>query len=97
MKHGGIHNELRLLVEAGLTPWQALLTGTFNPAVLLHTIDETGTVEVGKTGDLLLLDENPLKRIRSLRRVAGVMVGGTWLSSATLDARLEAIAARWER
>ena len=95
--HGfGVHDELRLLVEAGLSPWQALLIGTYNPAVFLGTINEAGTVEVGKRGDLLLLDKNPLKKIDNLRKLAGVLVDGTWLSRDALDARLDAIAARWQ-
>ena len=91
----GLHDELELLVEGGLTPWQAISTGTYNPAVFLGTIDETGTVEVGKRADLLLVDKNPLKKIANLSKVAGVMVDGTWLPKSTLDARLEALAARW--
>lgn len=93
----GIHDELRLLVEAGLTPWQALLTGTYNPAVFLETIAEAGTVEVGKRGDLLLLGKNPLKKIQNLRQVEGLLVRGAWLSRETLDTRLDEIAERWER
>lgn len=93
----GLHDELALLVEAGLTPWQALSTGTYNPAVFLDTIDETGTVEVGKRADLLLVDKNPLKKIKNLQNVAGVMVNGSWLSQEALDTRLEALAERWER
>ena len=92
----GIHDELRLLVEAGLTPWQALLIGTYNPAVFLETLESAGTVEVGKRADLVLVDKNPLRKIQNLRTVRGVMVDGVWLSNEDLEARLDALAARWE-
>jgi hypothetical protein len=92
----GIHDEFRLLTQAGLTPWQALQTATFNPAVFLETIDEKGTVEVGKRADLLLVRKNPLRKIGNLKKVAGVMADGHWLPMADLDARLNALAARWE-
>lgn len=93
----GIHQELAFLVEAGLTPWEALLTGTYNPAAFLELTAEAGTVAVGKRGDLLLLDENPLRRIGNLRHLAGVAVGGHWLPKPELDARLDELAARWEK
>ncbi|MFQ5528333.1 MAG: amidohydrolase family protein, partial [Thermoanaerobaculia bacterium] len=92
----GIHDELRLLVRAGLTPWEALLTGTYNPAVFLDEIDERGTVAVGKRTNLLLVEKNPLRNTKNLKKVGGVLVDGTWLSKADLESRLEAIAARWE-
>ncbi len=95
--HGfSIHDELRLLVQAGLTPFEALLTGTYNPAVFLGEALEAGTVEVGKRADLVLLDKNPLKKISNVRRVAGVTIDGRWFSREELDAQLEAIAERWD-
>jgi Amidohydrolase family len=92
----GIHDELQLLVEAGLTPWEALRTGTYNPAVFLGLTDEVGTVEVGKRADLLVVSKNPLRKIGSLESRVGVMRDGRWLPEAELRGRLEAIAARWE-
>lgn len=90
-----LHDELRLLVKAGLSPWEAILTGTYNPAVFFGTLDEVGTVEEGKRADLLIAKKNPLKRIGRLADPAGVLVNGVWLSEAELDARLDALAARW--
>ena len=57
-----IHRELESLVAAGLTPYQALETGTRNVAVFFGTLPKTGTIEVGKQADLILLDANPLGR-----------------------------------
>ena len=84
-----LHRELRLLVEAGLTPYEALQTGTTNPARFLNADGERGTVEVGRIADLVLLDENPFEDIGNARRVHGTMVGGLWLSRQALDAMLK--------
>ena len=54
------HRELESLVAAGLTPYQALETGTRNVAVFFGTSATTGTIAVGKRADLILLDANPL-------------------------------------
>jgi imidazolonepropionase-like amidohydrolase len=87
-----IHRELESLVAAGLTPYQALETGTRNVAVFFETVSETGTVETGKRADLVLLDANPLADVRNTTRRAGVMLGGRWLPKSAIDARLDAIA-----
>ena len=87
-----IHRELELLVAAGLTPYQALQTGTRNVAVFFGTLSRTGTIETGKRADLVLLDANPLADVRNTTRRAGVMLGGRWLPKETIDARLNAIA-----
>jgi adenine deaminase len=91
---------LIVFVEAGLTPYQALATGTRNVAEYFGTLDETGTVAVGKRADLVLLDGNPLQNVAYVADPAGVMVGGRWLSREVLYQRLaeverkEAIAKR---
>jgi imidazolonepropionase-like amidohydrolase len=87
-----IHRELETLVAAGLTPYQALETGTRNVAVFFGTSDQTGTIEVGKRADLVLLDGNPLTDIRNTARRSGVMLRGRWLTRAEIDSRLDAIA-----
>jgi imidazolonepropionase-like amidohydrolase len=84
-----IHRELAGYVAAGLTPYQALATGTRNVAVHLGTLERTGTIEKGKRADLVLLQGNPLQDIRNSSRIAGVMVGGRWLPKADIDARLQ--------
>ena len=95
--HGfSLHDELRLLVEAGLSPWEAILTGTYNPAVFFGVAEEAGTVEEGKRADLLVVKKNPLKQVERLADPAGVMVNGVWLPEEVLEERLEELAARWE-
>ncbi len=83
-----LHHELAFLVAAGLTPFEALQTGTTAVAEFLGT--NTGVVEVGRDADLVLLDANPLQDISNSRRVHGVMVRGSWYSAADLAERLAA-------
>jgi imidazolonepropionase-like amidohydrolase len=81
----GLHLELQALVEAGLTPFQALTTGTRNVAKYFGTLDKSGTVTVGKRADLLLLKGNPLVDIHNTTAISGVMLGGRWLPSEMLE------------
>lgn len=83
-----VHRELESLVEAGLTPYEALLTGTRNVAAYFGTLDSTGTVAVGKRADLILLLANPLENVRHTGPPAGVMQGGRWFPRAALDSIL---------
>lgn len=80
-----LHRELQSLVEAGLTPYQALQTATRNPAEFFGASREWGTIETGKRADLLLLDADPLTDISNTSRIAGTMIGGRWLPRAILD------------
>lgn len=89
-----LHDELELLVQAGLTPEEALASATRLPAVWLGTDKETGTVEIGKLADLVLLDENPLDTVKNTRKISGVFVNGQWLDKAKLDAMLADLAKR---
>ncbi len=89
-----LHRELRYLVQAGLTPYQALSTGTREVARFLRTPDDFGTVEPGRRADLILIEGDPLKDVGNVARRAGVMIGGRWLAETEIKARLAAIAAR---
>ncbi|MDJ0938541.1 MAG: amidohydrolase family protein [Woeseiaceae bacterium] len=71
-----LHNELEFMVAAGLTPYEALRTGTVAPAEFLGI--DAGSVEVGRIADLVLLDDDPLAAIDNSRRVHGVFVRGRW-------------------
>jgi imidazolonepropionase-like amidohydrolase len=88
-----IHRELESLVASGLTPYQALETGTRNVASFLGTQRQTGTIEKGKRADLVLLDADPLADIRNTTRRSGVMVGGRWLPRQEIERRLGEVAA----
>lgn len=89
-----IHHEMRMMAAAGLTPYEVLVTGTRNPARYFGTSEEFGTVEPGRRADLVLLEANPLEDLANVRRLAGVMVRGRWLSEADIRSRLEDVAAR---
>ncbi|MEO6211838.1 MAG: amidohydrolase family protein [Gemmatimonadaceae bacterium] len=77
-----LHDELQLLVGAGLTPYQALRTATANAGEFFarhfHAAPN-GTITPGSRADLVLLDANPLEDIRNTRRIRGVMVRGAWM------------------
>jgi imidazolonepropionase-like amidohydrolase len=88
----GLHDELELLVEAGLTPLQALQAATLNAARYLEATDSLGTIAPGKLADLVLLDANPLEDIRNTRAITGVVLDGRLLDRRELDALLEAAA-----
>jgi imidazolonepropionase-like amidohydrolase len=81
-------DELQAFVRAGLTPYQALLTGTRNVAEYFGTLDSSGTVAVGKRADVVLVNGNPLEDVTHTRQPAGVMIGGRWLSRAEINRRL---------
>lgn len=84
--------ELESYVAAGLTPWQALATGTRNIAVYLGNLDDAGTIQTGRRADLILLDGNPLTDIRNVGHRAGVVVAGRWIPRADIETRLAALA-----
>lgn len=70
------HQELVYMVEAGLTPMQALVSATGTAARLLHAQDQIGTLETGKWADLLVLSGNPLDDIRNTQKIASVWIAG---------------------
>ncbi len=83
-----LHDELALLVRAGLTPMQALQAATLNPARFMGRENELGTVEKGKLADLVLLDANPLLDIRNTTKISAVVQDGRLFPRAALDAML---------
>lgn len=87
-----IHRELEYLVDAGLTPFEALQTGTANPAKFLGKSGKFGVVQTAAEADLILLDANPLNDISNTRRIHGVMVRGRWLPRNELDEILDGLA-----
>lgn len=85
------HEELAAMVKAGLTPYQALVSGTRNVAVYFGTEAESGTVAIGKLANLLVVDGNPLADIGNTLKRAGVVLDGRWHSKASLEAKLDAL------
>ncbi|HLM57401.1 MAG TPA: amidohydrolase family protein [Pyrinomonadaceae bacterium] len=83
-----LHDELELLVRAGLSPMEALQAATRNPAELAGRLDQLGTVEPNKLADLVLLDADPLADIRHTRRVRAVVLNGRYIPKAELQRML---------
>jgi imidazolonepropionase-like amidohydrolase len=83
-----LHDELARLVEAGLSPADALRAATLGPAELLGVGDDHGSVAVGKRADLVLLDADPLRDIGNARHVHAVVLDGRLLTRMDPDALL---------
>lgn len=93
--HGfSVHQELQNLVDAGLTPYEAIKAGTRDAAECLGELDKFGTITVGLRADLLLVDGNPLVNVGNVSRRAGVMLRGRWLPQPELQSMLDAVAAK---
>jgi hypothetical protein len=84
-----LHDELVLLVEAGLSPAEALASATVQPARYFGVEESYGTVERGRIANLVLLDANPLDDIRNTRRISAVIQKGRLMSRKCLDRLLE--------
>ena len=91
-----LHQELEMMVESGLTPLEALQTATLNPAEFVGKAASMGTIEPGKTADLVLLDSNPLENIGNTQDIDAVVQGGRLLDRTALDqllVKIESVAA----
>jgi imidazolonepropionase-like amidohydrolase len=90
-----VHREMKRMVDAGLTPYQVLRSGTASVGAHgLTTGDSFGRIAIGHRADFILVDANPLADVANAQRRAGVMVRGQWLTEAAIQERLAAIAAR---
>jgi imidazolonepropionase-like amidohydrolase len=85
LDHPRLHDELALLVQAGLTPLQALQSATRNPAAFLGVLDSLGTVEQGKIADLVLLDADPLATIDNAKKIHAVIVAGRFVETPSVQ------------
>jgi imidazolonepropionase-like amidohydrolase len=84
-----LHEELASFVAAGLTPYEAIRSGTSDAARFLYSEAEFGTVAVGRRADLILLTANPLENVGNIQKREGVMVQGNWLTEDALKSKLE--------
>ena len=87
-----IHREMQSMLEAGMTPFEILASGTRNVGRYYEREAEFGTVAAGRRADLVLLNANPLADVANFSRRAGVMVTGRWLPEVEIQARLAQIA-----
>ena len=81
------HHELRYMVESGLSPYEALRTGTYNVGVFLKRPD-IGVIKPGATADLILLNGNPLQDINQTRNIEGVLLNNQWMSKGYIGETL---------
>jgi imidazolonepropionase-like amidohydrolase len=88
------HRELQAMVDAGLTPYQALRMGTSAPAAFVREPGKFGIVAVGASADAVLVDANPLVNIGNAQKISGVLVRGRWLSRQFIDAGLDELQRR---
>lgn len=84
------HNELLYLTQCGLTPYQALKTGTVNAGKYLH-LDKSGFIAPGAIADLILINGNPLADITQTKNIDCVFLNGQWLSRAFIDKGLKTL------
>jgi imidazolonepropionase-like amidohydrolase len=84
--------ELELLVNSGLKPYQALEAATYNAALSLDALSDFGTIEEGKTANFVFLQKNPLQKISGIRSVEGVIVNGTYFSRKDLRKKAKVFA-----
>jgi len=80
----GLHRELELYVQSGMTPMEAIQSATIVSARAMKLDGESGTVEVGKRADLILVNGNPLQDIHDIRKVTRVIAAGRLYNSAGL-------------
>jgi imidazolonepropionase-like amidohydrolase len=71
-----LHREMELLVEAGMKPMDVIVAASRKAAEYLGQEKELGTIEPGKTADLIILSQNPLENIRNTRRIEQVIYKG---------------------
>jgi imidazolonepropionase-like amidohydrolase len=79
-----VHRTMELFVDAGFTPMEALQAATIVSARAMGIEKETGTLEVGKRADLVILGANPLDKISNVRKTEQVMQGGVVYDSSAL-------------
>ena len=87
-----VHVELEELVNAGLSPYDAIMSGTVNAAEVVGASQMFGSISVGKSADLLLIEGNPLDDVSNIRNQVGVMVRGNWYTDKMLKELIEPIA-----
>ncbi|HSI78206.1 MAG TPA: amidohydrolase family protein [Lunatimonas sp.] len=89
-----IHHELKGMLDAGLTPLEALQIGTINPATFFE--GDFGQIKEGMEADLIMTDENPLEDLNHLKNPAGVMARGQWMDREIIQQKLAEIAAKYK-
>ncbi len=87
-----LHREMQAMLNAGMTTYEILESGTKNVGEYFRNNDAFGTIGVGRRADFILTNSNPLDDLANVSDRAGVMVRGRWLSEEMIQQRLEEIA-----
>jgi imidazolonepropionase-like amidohydrolase len=91
--HGwGVHDEMALLVRAGLTPMEAIQAAARNPATFLGLDKSVGTIEKNKLADMVLLSASPLEDINNTKKIAAVFFQGRMFDRPELNRMLRTLA-----
>lgn len=91
-----IHQEMQAMAKAGIPALVILKSGTVNPSIFFDEVGKYGVVQKGASADLVLMRANPLENVANAQQIAGVMVRGSWLPKAYIDAQLAAIAVKYQ-
>ncbi len=83
-----LHEELKILKDAGFSPLQALQTATLNPAIFLDKLDDYGTIDNNKIASILILNSNPLDKIENTKDIEAVFLKGKYFTRNDLDSLL---------
>jgi imidazolonepropionase-like amidohydrolase len=75
-----LHHELELLVKAGINPLNVIKIATSNGADALGILDDVGTIESGKQADMIILNANPIRNIRNIGAIEGVIEDGQFFN-----------------
>ncbi|MEM6801663.1 MAG: amidohydrolase family protein [Bacteroidota bacterium] len=86
-----IHHEIQSIIDAGISPYEVLKSGTVNPAIYFGQEGAYGQIIEGASADLILIAKNPLLHPESIKDHLGVMVRGEWLSRETINTKLQQI------
>ena len=87
-----IHDELQILLDNGFSPYEAMTAATVNASIVAERMTgdgNFGTIEVGRRADLILVQDNPLEDITTIKEPLGVMAAGRWYSQETLAELIE--------
>ncbi|MBO6523029.1 MAG: amidohydrolase family protein [Balneolaceae bacterium] len=90
-----IHRELPKMVEARMSPYEIIESGTRNVGLYFSDKDDFGTIKAGQRADLILVDSNPLENVANIQNHSGVMVQGRWYSKEMIDQKLAEIEASY--
>lgn len=92
-----IHHEIELMAEAGMSNYEILKSGSIAPAKYMNAESEWGRIKEGMLADFVMVKENPLENLKTMKNPLGVMIEGKWISGEKLQEELDRIEKNHER